>query len=275
MQLPAISRQRQLFTVLALDDVLSLSQILSLDLSLNDNLVFLTKVLHLLLELSQEASAVVFDPIYSLPLIAYKAKNVGALIRLEQHQDLDPQLVPQLFPNFSLLEIKNNYALAKLAINYQAHEEQALSKKQLLAEIRDYSQSLKIDFLLKLNGNFDNQEILLSSIQEVQPFVDILVLEKIDDPLLAATISSELDIPWLLGASHQQQLTYSQFKENFRIAMENGARGFYLGSFLWQNLAQFRQNNQEFDWPTLENFVRTSLRDQVIELNRIATELAI
>jgi len=274
MQLPAISRHRQLFSVLALDDILGLSQILSLDLSLNDNLVFLTRVLNLLLELSQEASAIVFDPIYSLPLIAYKAKNAGALIRLEQHQEVDVQAIPQLFPNFSLLEIKNNYALAKLAINYQAHEEQALAKKQLLAEIRDYSQSLQIDFLLKLDANFDNQDILLSTIQEVQAFADILVLENVSDPLLAATISSELDIPWLFGANYQQQLTYSQFKDNFRIAMENGARGYYLGNYLWRDLAQFRQNNQEFDWPALENFVRTSLRDQVIELNRIAEELA-
>jgi tagatose-1,6-bisphosphate aldolase len=275
MQLPAISYQRQLFSILALDDILSLSQILSLDLSLNDNLIFLTKVLNLLLELSREASGIVFDPIYSLPLISYKAKNAGALIRLEQHQDLDVQAIPQLFPNFSLLEIKNNYALAKLAINYQAHEEQALAKKQLLAEIRDYSQSLKIDFLLKLNANFDNQDIFISSIQEVQNFTDILVLEGIDDPLLAATISSELDVPWLLSASDHQQLTYTQFKNNLRIAMENGAKGFYLGSFLWQDLAQFRQDNQEFEWSAVENFVRGSLRDKVIELNRIAEELAI
>lgn len=275
MQLPAISSQRQLFSVLALDDIVDLAKILSLDLNLADNVVFLTKVLDLLLELSQEASAVVVDPIYSLPLLVNKAQRAGALIRLEQYQQAKEQILPQLFPNFSLLEIKNNYALAKLAINYQAHEEHALAKKQLLAEIRDYSQSLKIDFLLKLNANFDNQEILLSTIQEVRIFADILVLNNIDNPLLAATISSELDIPWLLSADYHQQLSYTQFKNNFRIAMENGARGFYLGNFLWQELSKFRQHNQEFDWSALQNFVRTQLRDQIIELNRIADELAL
>jgi len=275
MQLPAICRHRQLFSVLALDDIVDLANILSLDLSLDDNLLFLNQVLHLLLELSQEASAVVFDPIYSLPLLNFKAKNTGVLIRLEQHQQAELNALPQLFPNFSLLEIKNNYALAKLAMNYQAHEEQALAKKQLLAEIRDYSQNLKIDFLLKLSANFDNQEIFLSTIQEVQAFADILVLQGINDPLLAATVSSETDIPWLLSANDQQTLTYAQFKDSFRIAMENGARGFYLGNFLWKELAQFRQSNQEFDWPALQNFVRTTVRDQIIELNRIADELAI
>ena len=144
-----------------------------------------------------------------------------------------------------------------------------------MAEIRDYSQSLKIDFLLKLNAIFDNQEVLLSTIQEVRSFADILVLDSINDPLLAATISSELDIPWLVSADYHQQLTYAQFKDNFRIAMENGARGFYLGNFLWQELSKFRQANQEFSWPDLQNFVRTQLRDQIIESNRIAEELAL
>lgn len=275
MKLSAISRQRQLFSVLALDDVVDLANILSLDLNLVDNLAFLTKVLNLLLELSQEVSAIVVDPIYSLPLLGSKAHQAGAIIRLEQHQELDVQALPQLFPNFSLMEIKNNYALAKLAINYQAHEEQALAKKQLLAEIRNYSQDIQIDFLLKLNANFDNEEVLLSSVQELWRFADILVLDNINDPLLAATISSELDIPWLLSADYRQKLTYAQFKDSFRLAMENGARGFYLGNFLWQELAQFRQSDQEFAWSSLENFVRTQLRDQIIELNRIAEELVL
>ncbi|HNV44992.1 hypothetical protein KBB59_00385 [Candidatus Woesebacteria bacterium] len=272
MQLPAISRQRQLFSILALDDIAELSQLLSLDLSLQDNVLFLSKLLYLLVELSQEASGLVVDPIYSLPLINHKAKNTGILLRLEQHQYPAPHAVPQLFPHFSLLEVKNNYALAKLAIDYQAHEEQALTKKQLLAEIRDYSQSLKIDFLLKLDANFDNQDILLSTVQEIQSFVDILVLKDINEPLLAATISSELDIPWLLSAD-PSTTTYDQFKSHYRVAVENGAKGFYLGNFLWQSLAQFRQENQEFDWPALENHVRTNLRDQIIELNRITEEL--
>lgn len=272
MQLPAISRQRRLFSILALDDIAELSQILSLDLSLQDNLFFLSKLLYLLVELSQEVSGLVVDPIYSLPMINHKAKNTGVLIRLEQHQYPVTQAIPQLFPNFSLLEVKNNYALVKLAIDYQAHEEQALTKKQLLAEIRDYSQSLKIDFLLKLDANFDNQDILLSTVQEVQSFADVLVLKDIDDPLLAATISSELDIPWLLSAD-PQSTSYDQFKNHYRVAVENGAKGFYLGNFLWQSLAQFRQENQEFDWLALENCVRTNLRDQIIELNRITEEL--
>lgn len=272
MQLPAISRQRRLFSILALDDIAELSQILSLDLSLQDNLFFLSKLLYLLVELSQEVSGLVVDPIYSLPMINHKAKNTGVLIRLEQHQYPVTQAIPQLFPNFSLLEVKNNYALVKLAIDYQAHEEQALTKKQLLAEIRDYSQSLKIDFLLKLDANFDNQDILLSTVQEIQSFADVLVLKDIDDPLLAATISSELDIPWLLSAD-PQSTSYDQFKNHYRVAVENGAKGFYLGNFLWQSLAQFRQENQEFDWLALENCVRTNLRDQIIELNRITEEL--
>jgi tagatose-1,6-bisphosphate aldolase len=225
-----------------------------------------------LLELSKEVTGLVVDPIYSLTFLNHKPKDVGALIRLEQHQSIEPRLIPQLFPNFSLLEVKNNYAIAKLSLSYQSHEEQALAKKQLLAEIKDYSQNLKINFLLKLNANFDNEDILLNSIKELHPFVDVLVLENINNPLLAATISSEIDIPWLLSADQQKTLSYEKFKDSFRVAMENGAKGFYLGSFLWKELAKYRQDNQEFNWSGMQNFVRTTLRDRLIELNRIAEE---
>jgi hypothetical protein len=101
---------------LALDDIVDLAEIYIIRLNLADNVVFLTQVLDLLLDLSQEASAVVVDPIYSLPLLLIK-HSAGSLDSLRTTStSKGNKFFPQLFPNFSLLEIKNNYALAKLAI---------------------------------------------------------------------------------------------------------------------------------------------------------------
>lgn len=278
MQLPAIARERDLFSILALDEINELSQSLSLDLSLADNVDFLQRVLTLLFELTPEASGLVLDPVYTLPLLpAAKDLNsrAGILLRLAQHQAVAPEQVPALFPNFSLYEVKNNYALAKLTLSYQAHEEQALAKKQLLAEIKDYCQTLGLSFLLKLAIPSDNEELLLSSIQEVRNLADILVLSNIKDPLMAATITSELDVPWLLSADSSSQLDYEQFKEQLRVAMENGARGYYLGNFLWKELANCRSAEQSFVWPEIEKLVRFTLRDHLIELNRIVGEAAL
>ena len=269
MQLPAISDDQGLFSVLAFDEVSQLSQLLQLDLSLADNLEFLNQVLVLLLELSPEVSALVLDPIYTLPLITHKTADQGVLLRINTHQAVAAEQLPALFPHFSLPEVKNNYALAKLDLNYIVDDQQAIEKLQLLAEIHDYCQTLGIDFLLKLTGPFTSEEQLLATLQQVRSLTDIVVLNQIDNPLLAATITSELDIPWLLSANLGQDLDYEQFKNQLRLAMDNGAKGYYLGNFLWADLAQARQAEQTFDWQQMQQLLRTTIRDRVIELGRI------
>ena len=274
MKLPSISNIQSFFAILALDQVLSLAELLSLDLSLPDNLEFLEQLQALILELSQEATGVVFDPVYTFPLINQKEGQSGVLIRLEQHQKFLPEQLPILFPNFSLEELKNNYALAKLELNYSPQEEKAIEKMQLLAEIKDYCRILGIDFLLKLNLPASNEEVKLAALSELRGLADILVLSDIKDPLLAATISSELDVPWILAADESHK-SYSDFKENFRLVMENGAKGYYLGNFLWRDLASLRSSDQSFDFEKIKSKVRTVFRDQLIELNRIGTELVL
>lgn len=270
--------------ILELDNNRQLAESLGLDLTLSDNIEILDEINSQILKLSKEVSGVIFDPIYTFKLLAEKAKQAGALIRLEQDKEVLPYNPPLLFPNFSLEEISNNYALAKLELNYHPREQKVIEKKQLLAEIREYSKILNIDFLLKLkiydpkqfdlqkndefSFSFDNDQ--LSAIQELRSFADILVIQNPSDPLAMATIISELDIPCLIMADEQD--SYEQFKEKFRMAMENGAKGYCLSQILWKEINIYRRDDQSLDLEGIQKYLNTTVRDRLVELNRIASE---
>ena len=286
MTIDAIRSQNGFFAILELDRSHILADELSLDLSLPENLDFINRVNELLLELSKEVTALVFDPIYSFSFLAEKEGQAASLIRLEQNKEFLPKDLPELFPDFSLEEIKNNYSMVKLELYYHPKEEKALEKKQLLAEIKSYCQSLGIDFLLKLKiydyskfqeegeqkdlPEFSYTEAQLEAVQELRTMADILALEAPEDPLMLATLSTELDTPWIVSSSEKD--SYQDFKDRFRMAVENGASGYMLGDLLWAEIASFKLEDQSFDLAAIEKYIRTTVRDRIIELNRIATE---
>lgn len=287
MRTASLHNDHGLFALLELDNNLQLAESLGLDLSLMDNLQALQELHRRLSTLLPEATGLVVDPIYSFHLLAHAAlkngRQQGVALRLEQDKPQLPTELPALFPNFSLEEIKNNYALVKLALTYHPQEAQALGKKQLLAEIREYSRSLGIDFLLKLQISplLDDEKkpeaaakpaesAQLDAVVELRGLADILVLEAPSEPLAVATISSELDIPWLVMA--QVDDTYDVFKERFRMAMENGASGYCIGQLLWQDLANLRGEDRSLNMTAIDKYIGTTLRDRLIELNRIASE---
>lgn len=275
------------FAILELDNNRQLAESLGLDLSLQDNLKILEEISRQLLTLSKEVTGVIFDPIYTFGLLSQKAKNAGALIRLEQDRENLPDSMPLLFPNFSLEEISNNYSLAKLELNYHPNEAKVIEKKQLLSEIREYSKILNIDFLLKLkiydpnqfalakdekaikkDFSFENDQLI--AIQELRSLSDILVIQNPSDPLAMATIASELDMPCLVMSDEQD--SYEALKEKFRMAMENGAKGYCFGQALWQEIGSFRNDNQSLDLDGISKYISTTVRDRLMELNRIASE---
>lgn len=286
MKIDAIRSQNGFFAILEMDKTTALAELLSLDLSLPENLEFVQKINDLILELSKEVTALVFDPVYSLNSIADKEGQAGSLIRLEQNKEFMPNNLPELFPDFSLEEIKNNYSLAKLELFYHPREEKAMEKKQLLAEIKSYCQSLGIDFLLKLKIydyaqfleegaakdllEFSYTEAQLAAVQELRAMADVFALVAPEDPLMLATLSTELDAPWILFA--EEKMSYQDFKERFRMAVENGASGYILGDLLWAEIAEFKQEDQSPDFAAIEKYIRTTVRDRIIELNRIAAE---
>ncbi len=269
MRTAHLHNEAGLFAILELDRNRELAESVGLDLSLPDNLAILDAINRQLLTLSQEVTGVIFDPIYTHQLLADKAATAGALLRLEQDKLLAPEELPALFPNFSLEEIANNYALAKLELHYQLGEAKAIEKRQLLAEIREYSKVLGIDFLLSLRTAAAENDQLLA-IQELRGLADLLVIQNPADPLAMATIVSELDIPCLV--TNDAADSYEQFKEKFRMAMENGARGYCLGAVLWRELGDFRGEDQSLDLAGICKYLATTVRDRILELNRIAAE---
>ncbi len=270
--------------ILELDNNRDLAESLGLDLTLQDNTQLLDEINSYILQLSKEVTGVIYDPIYTFKFLSQNNQQTSALIRLEQDRETLPDSLPLLFPSFSLEEISSNYALAKLELNYHPREQKALEKKQLLAEIREYSKILNIDVLLKLNVydpnqllvqkdaqikfSFDDDQLL--AIQELRSFSDVLVIQNPSDPLAMATIISELDIPCLIMANETD--SYEQFKDKFRMAMENGAKGYCLSQVLWQELSTYRQENQSLDLTNIQKFFQTTVRDRLLELNRIASE---
>ena len=284
MRVASLLNSAGFISILELDNNRHLAKSLGLDLTLQDNIQLLDEINGYILQLSKEVTGVIYDPIYTFKFLSQNNKKASTLIRLEQDKETLPDSLPLLFPNFSLEEISNNYALAKLELNYHPKEQKALEKKQLLAEIREYSKILKMDILLKLNiydpnqllvekdkqvkFSFDDDQLL--AIQELRSFSDVLVIQNPSDPLAMATIISELDIPCLIMANKEDR--YEQFKDKFRMAMENGAKGYCLSQVLWQELSTYRGENQSLDLPNIQKYFNTTVRDRLIELNRIASE---
>ncbi len=280
MHIPALKNKNGVFVLLELDNSLKISSLLELDLKLADNKLLLTELnKQLLLSLSPNASGVVMDPTHTLALISKKANSAGLALRLETIQEeTDPLAVPNLIPDWGVELVKQNYGVAKLELYYHPNEEQALKKKQLVAELFDFCQYEHIDFLLKLvvytpaDEEFSSlsfQEAQLQSIEEFRSSCNLMALQHPLDALSAATVTSELDIPWVVSLTAAD---YQMNKDNLRICLENGAKGFMAGEILWQGLNEQRTKNQALDLNALFAYIQTTTRDRFLELERISNE---
>lgn len=217
------------------------------------------------------------DPNLSLNLWAPTKQNQAMALLLDQPSaERDPLASPILVKDWSLEEIKNNLAPAVLTFYYHPREEAALHKKQFLAEIKDYADHQGIDLIVKLiiytpaHEKFDwviFQKDQLQAVQELRDLANLLVLQFPHDPLACATLTTELDIPWLLTDDNYQ---YDDFKNNLREAMENGAAGFVAYSSLVGESKTLKKEDHSPDIEKILNFNTTTFQDRVIELSRIA-----
>jgi len=265
--------------LLALDEAHIFAEELGLSLDEPTNIENLNAILvRFLLLYSEYTTGVVLDPTYSLPFLSYKNNNSGLAIRLEQNQAQEPINLPRFIPQWSVEDVRNNYGLAKLELYYHPDEELAMEKKKLVADLYDFCQYEGIDFLLKLviyqpaghpMDMVEFQETQLEVVSELQKFASLISLQYPQDPLATATLTSSLDIPWLLSSDG---FTYEAFKDALRVSMENGAEGFLLGKTLWQDLGKMRLEDQSPDFEQIEKFLKTTGKDRVIELMRIVRE---
>lgn len=275
-QLDALFNLQGNSIVLELDQSPQLADLLGLDLNIQNNLQILNEINLALIKTAQEfISGAVFDPIYTFDLL----NENNAILRMESlTSGVDPLSMPVLINNWGVENIKNNFASAKLELYYHPQEMKALEKKQLVAEIYDYCQHEKIPLFLKLvlytpaDEDFNVisfQESQFTAIQEFRSTCDMLILQFPQDALASATVTAELDIPWLLTG---QGIDYELFKENLRTSLENGASGCLVGSVLWKELGQMRLEDNSIDFDAINRFISTNFRDRLIEIKRIVEE---
>jgi len=99
----------------------------------------------------------------------------------------------------------------------------------------------------------------LEAVTDMRNKCHLLALEYPHSALACATLTAELDVPWILV---DRTPDYNDFKEQVRTAIEAGAVGAQIGSVLWQGLN--KDNYQQV--------IETQARDRMIELSRIVSE---
>ena len=279
MHLPALQSDSEMFSILELDLGYDLALDLGLDINIQGGADQLNVILKsLITNLADQPSAVVTDPIFSLPLLMDDVEQ-GLILRLDEANKNTPrEALPQLDSQWGVDEIANNYAVAKLELEYHPAEEAALNKKKLTAELFEYCQHVGIDLLLKLNiySQPDEtkdpvvlQETQLQAVQELRDSCHLLSIQYPSNALAAATITAELDHPWVVSLNSPD---HEKNKHQLRAALENGARGFMIGAGLWLEIGSFRQEDESLDLSAIQRFIETIARDRMIELVRITNE---
>jgi tagatose-1,6-bisphosphate aldolase len=281
MHLPALQTNSGHFCLLELDRVSQLASALGLTLNEPSNVPLFQQGLGAVLSnLAPQASGLVLEPEYGLPLISSQAKTGGLALALDtaSSDEVDPLQLPQLLPNWGVVAIKNNFAMAKVTLYYHPTEDKALQEKQLIAELYDHCRHEGIELMLKLmlytqaDEEFSApkfQETQLQAVSEFRASCHLLALQYPQDTLACATLTTELDIPWVVVGDGQN---YDTFKEVVRDSMEGGAQGFLAGEPFWSEIKDLRQPDLAPDLAAVEQFLKTTARDRVIELARIVGE---
>lgn len=225
-------------------------------------------------------SGVVLDPIFSLKTWSKQTqKDLSIGLTLDEPaSEHDPLALPRLISDWGVEQIRNNYATAFLTLYYHPNEDGALKKKQFVAEIFDYCRYEEIDLALKLiiytpgDQKFSWESFRqdqLQAVEELRDLANLLILQYPNDPLSCATLTTQLDIPWLVSDNN---LEYDEFKEHLRDAMENGAAGFMAGESLFKEIETMRKKDHSPNLDAIIKFIRTKVRDRSIELVRITGE---
>ncbi|MCB9813328.1 MAG: hypothetical protein H6772_02890 [Pseudomonadales bacterium] len=281
MKLHNIQNSSGVYSLLDFSRISTLAESMGLDidhLEHKDALDFMSgKIMEYI---SPEVSGVIVDPDFDFANIIRKSSSTGLVMSLEKKSDsLDPLAIPIISENWGIEQIRNNYGLAKLELYYHPQEPEAMKKKQFVAEINDYCDYEGIDFLLELMVYHPGTEevtdelmleIQLQAISEFSRSCDLISLEFLGDSLSAVTITAELDIPWIYNG---RGIGYEEFKQNLRICVESGAKGFMAGDPIWFGSDVKKMLSSHQDRDKIETYIKTIMRDKIIEATRISNEI--
>lgn len=305
MRVSAIQTHRGMFALASLEPLAAMKDWWQLQQDMPESVesLFVKPIITVLAEVAGEAmSGLVLDPRIGLS-VAVSGDN-GILLPLNQQHsaEVDPLALPHIDSQWGVVEIANNYGVAKLTLYYHPAEAQATQKKQMVAELADYCRYEHIDLVLDLviytpaGEEFSIssfQAAQLQAIQEFRSLPQLMILQYPLDPLACATLTTELDIPWVVSS---RGLRYPEFKETLRTALEGGAKGFFLYELSWPKVEvtveelelqlSHLSGVEKFDGAQLNDLktlasnwidnckqeIATTLRDQMLELTRITNE---
>jgi tagatose-1,6-bisphosphate aldolase len=283
MNLSTIQNPTGLFTIAPFDHRGSLAKMFDLEIQQPAVQHAVTQLKVMFMEaFSPICSGVLVDPEYGFPAIARKADSCGLILTLENSDySGDRSAVPTLVPNWGVHQVKSNYAVAKLLIYYHPQEANALEKKKLVIELYHSCQYEGISFLVEPviynpNGKeelakADFQAAQLQTAQEFQNYCDVLKIQYPGDALACATMTAELDIPWILLS---RGMKYDPFADALRVCMENGAKGFAAGRSVWQEIGQYRMPDGMPDYEKIQHFLQTTALDRMNQLIQITSKYA-
>ncbi len=283
MRLQNIKNTSGVFSLLDFSRIATLAESIGLDIDHLDHKDVLSFISEKIMEyVSPEVSGVIIDPDFDFSSLTKKSSSTGLVMSLEKKRDsLDPFGLPTIADGWGIEQIRNNYGLAKLELFYNPQEAEALKKKQFVSEVHDYCKYVGIDFLLELmvyhpGGSNETtkeamQETQLQAISELSRSCDLIGLELLGDSLSAVTITAALDIPWIYNA---REIGYEEFKNNLRICVESGAKGFMAGDPIWFGEDVKKVLSSYEDKDKIKEYIKTDIRDKVIEVNRIASEIS-
>jgi len=286
VHLSALQSSDQAFGLLNLSLAVELADALGVDLEAPFALEAVEKILA---EISQrtsgEFSGLILGPEIGFSALDHKNDRTGVLFSLTT-QTITQQVseLPKFVEKWSVQHIRNNYGLVYLKLYYNPHAENAAQKWQMVSEVYDMTRYEGCDLALELSLYPEQAQVTtkemfaetqLLAVEQMQTVADLLILEYPHSALAAATLTAQLDVPWLVVDRTDD---YGFFKEVARTCLESGAKGICVGPSLWSNIPtlSFDQGQpEEKSWQAIRTYVHTELRDRSLELMRIVKEGAL
>jgi len=291
MNLPILHTDRGFFALLELDQPGEMAARLGISLTEGQNKeVFQTLEQQIIIATTPHVSALVLEPTVSLPAwfstplqFPKNAPLPRLVVRLDTVPSDDKTFtgVPQLTASWGAEETANNYAVALVELHYHPSDADALDKKHFVAEVADSCHRQEIALILKLiitKVPTDDPKALspeaaqLLAIQEFRSMVDAFALQVPEDVLATATLTAELDVPWLVTHDVNEPLGFPQFQAKLQQGLENGAKGYLAGTVLWSDIFGMRRADQAPDREAIEKWITTQLSDRVATLSRMVAE---
>ena len=285
MKLSALQTGNQKYVLAGFDQVKPLIKQFNFKLSEKgdvDNLKYFKTLLATIL--SPDCSGMLTDPIYGFDSLKYKHQDAGLVFKLvdDWHENCKKTESPTLIKDWGVEQTRNNFGLAQLELYYHPDEQQALRKKQLVSEIKSFCDYEGIDLFLVLRiydplggviPEADHAALQLLAANELRKSCSLIGLEYPGDALGCATLTAELDVPWVLMANREpERENYGLLKSRLREVLESGGGGVSVDQLLWHDLDDYSKADASIDWDKVKGFLETTARDRLVELKRIVEE---